>query len=757
MPNEFWMEIERKSNKNEDAVNAELKAAYATSLKEIQGRIEKFMTDNPDMSYVKAMQLSQMKSLENQIKTALQSLNGMVQDIASQQQMKELEYGYFGEWYNIEDQLGMSVSFGQLSEEKIRTLARSGHQGIPLSERLYGSVLEDTQVAIKNVLKEGLIGGYDNRRMARRLQDEAAVSYRKAKTIVRTESGRINSLARQEAQDNAADLGILLEKRWIATLDKKTRTSHAMLDGQVVGKDEEFTLYDGSKGMQPRMFGIAGEDINCRCGCVSVVDGFSSDRRRDGITKKLVKTKDYESWLKENHPDEHKAFQKAAGDVKAKARAKTPATPPKAATGTRDAAEKQLNELTQKKYANMIGRSELDASDYAKLKASGKFDEKLGYWQGAINAPQFYKPAITAKAPEKIRELKEFEANGKRYQALKAELEDIRKKMAALPGSSPATKTPAPRPTAEEQKAAYEKNMATLAKQESAAKAAAAKVAKEAAEKAAAEAVAKALRAKAPLPSLARLKAHTEKFMAPHLKALEKFVKKTEIPKLQEALETIVNKSDFLMRVDANTLRKIQRSDGLLKSSVELGEGFSSGYDDPEFRAEVAEHMFGFKPGEVAKNGYEKYGYLGTLDGTADKFSEASGYGEVTLKFKKAEVWDRTTFTYGDSLDSITNDNLIGARINDPTAYLAGLPDDYAEELLTAANRHKSGLDAYNAGAGYIEAQYHGELGLDNLEAVVFNLKTDLITHPRNLIESLQDSGVKVYYRDGSGKLIEVE
>ena len=50
----------------------------------------------------------------------------------------------------------------------------------------------------------------------------------------------------------------------VATLDKKTRKAHRLLDGQVRELDEPFVI-DGQKAMYPSNFGIPSLDINCRC------------------------------------------------------------------------------------------------------------------------------------------------------------------------------------------------------------------------------------------------------------------------------------------------------------------------------------------------------------------------------------------------------------------------------------------------------------------------------------------------------------
>lgn len=304
-PNKLWLEIERLSNKTEAQINKELEILFKDSLEDLSYSIGTFMAEHPQMSYAQMMQVKRMESMYKQIDDKLTTLTDGVKDLTYKADLKELEYGYFGEWYNIENQAQMQFSFGFVDENKIKKLIEFPVNGIPLSDRLYKDYLLTAQKQIKSVLEEGLIQGYDNRKMAKRLSEVMqGTSYKKAKTIIRTESGRINSLARMEAQETAASMGIQIQKKWISTLDRKTRVSHQHLDGQIVGKDEMFTSRSGAQALQPRTFGVPAEDINCRCGCTSIVNGYESTLRRDKETKQLVEG-NYMEWFKKNHKDEY--------------------------------------------------------------------------------------------------------------------------------------------------------------------------------------------------------------------------------------------------------------------------------------------------------------------------------------------------------------------------------------------------------------------------------------------------------------------
>ena len=81
-------------------------------------------------------------------------------------------------------------------------------------------------------------------------------------------AGRLDSYKRAE------DMGIEMEKMWVATLDRRTRHSHRVLDGEVQPTKEEFSngcMYPGDPEGAPE------EIYNCRCTMISQLKGFEKD------------------------------------------------------------------------------------------------------------------------------------------------------------------------------------------------------------------------------------------------------------------------------------------------------------------------------------------------------------------------------------------------------------------------------------------------------------------------------------------------
>lgn len=100
-------------------------------------------------------------------------------------------------------------------------------------------------------------------------------------------AGRMDSYAAAEK------MGIKLKKEWLATLDARTRHSHAMLDGEQVAQDKKFSNGCRFPG-DPQ--GPPWEIYNCRCTLIAAVDGADTSdglrRTRNGLISDMT----YAQW-----------------------------------------------------------------------------------------------------------------------------------------------------------------------------------------------------------------------------------------------------------------------------------------------------------------------------------------------------------------------------------------------------------------------------------------------------------------------------
>lgn len=97
---------------------------------------------------------------------------------------------------------------------------------------------------------------------------EALGTFKRARahTIARTESAHPINVGQRQAQETAWAAGIEFESVWLSARDSEVRESHEALDGEAIAAGESFTSpTSGYSAPGPSQFGVAEEDINCRC------------------------------------------------------------------------------------------------------------------------------------------------------------------------------------------------------------------------------------------------------------------------------------------------------------------------------------------------------------------------------------------------------------------------------------------------------------------------------------------------------------
>lgn len=116
---------------------------------------------------------------------------------------------------------------------------------------------------ITNVVTSGIIQGHSIDQMATELvRKVAGMEMHSAVRAARTATTSAENAGRLDSYAEAEGMGIKMEKEWMATLDSRTRHSHAILDGEHVPVKDTFS--NGCRyPADPR--GAAAEVYNCRC------------------------------------------------------------------------------------------------------------------------------------------------------------------------------------------------------------------------------------------------------------------------------------------------------------------------------------------------------------------------------------------------------------------------------------------------------------------------------------------------------------
>lgn len=203
--------------------------------------------------------------------------------------------------YTIEEVAG-DVGFTLYDEQTAKRLIAEQPHLLP-EPRI--DIPKDQQWNRKRMTAEitsGILQGEGIGKIASRLQNITDMNRVAALRNARTAVTGAQNAGRQDAYSAAVDAGVELGKKWIATLDNRTRHSHRMLDGEVVGCDDTFSngcRYPGDPEGAPR------ETYNCRCTMAARVKGVreaepTMRRVRDPISGRNVVVPDmtYAQWEK---------------------------------------------------------------------------------------------------------------------------------------------------------------------------------------------------------------------------------------------------------------------------------------------------------------------------------------------------------------------------------------------------------------------------------------------------------------------------
>lgn len=165
----------------------------------------------------------------------------------------------FGE--QVVAEIGAAASFENSSRVQSYIRQRSAE--------LVSQVNDTTRDALRKAIAEGVTESESVEALAERINtvfDKADSS--RARNIAQTESTRAAGFGSVEAITQAG----IATKEWVSTQDGATRESHAEMDGQVVATDGEFISPEGGSAAYPGGFGIAEEDIGCRCAAIAHQD-----------------------------------------------------------------------------------------------------------------------------------------------------------------------------------------------------------------------------------------------------------------------------------------------------------------------------------------------------------------------------------------------------------------------------------------------------------------------------------------------------
>lgn len=293
--NKWQQELKQLTAKQYQKTDSQLFNLYRKQLIDIKKKLKHY-TDNADnLSFSTRLEVERLFNIAKDIDIILSSSYPSIEEAIKAYSAGQAQQGYYGVWYSLEQSQNIVLQLPLINQDYVMNLVNAPVAGKRLSKRLYQYRDKLADNVTQNIIT-GLFEGKSYAEIARRVNEETEASYKQALRIARTEAGRTQSTTTQKGYIEAKKKGIDIQKRWLATLDKKTRHDHRELDGQTVEVDEKFSIR-GHNAEGPRLFGVASEDVNCRCTTIEVIDGISPELRKDNESKEMIKYKNYDEWL----------------------------------------------------------------------------------------------------------------------------------------------------------------------------------------------------------------------------------------------------------------------------------------------------------------------------------------------------------------------------------------------------------------------------------------------------------------------------
>jgi hypothetical protein len=276
----WQIEVQQSLLDSEEATIKELERQYARALKDINDKIKLFDYDirqledalNADglddaaREVLKSQQRA--KVYQKQYQEALKGqISGVVDNLHAQQYATIDKYlkecytdGFVGTMYDISKQgIPIIMPIDQAAVVKAVLTDSKVKEG-------YYNALGVNYGKLKKVITQevsrGIASGLAYRDIARNIDNASKSGLSNAKRIARTEGHRIQQTSADDARRGAISRGCDVVKQWDATLDSRTRDSHARVDGEIREEDEKFSnglMFPGDPS------GEAAEVVNCRC------------------------------------------------------------------------------------------------------------------------------------------------------------------------------------------------------------------------------------------------------------------------------------------------------------------------------------------------------------------------------------------------------------------------------------------------------------------------------------------------------------
>lgn len=195
--------------------------------------------------------------------------------------------------FTIERDLKAVTSFSLFDEQTVERLIKKKPDLLPKASVNIPIDKRWNKIKLNSAITQGILQGETIDEIAVRLASVTDMTKNAAIRNAATMTTSAQNGGRMDSYRRAEDMGIKLQHRWIATLDGHTRSSHRMVDGDVIKVGDKFKNgleYPGDPKGRPE------EVYNCRCRTVAVVDGSQYDLSDRDFRRLNIWGMSYKQW-----------------------------------------------------------------------------------------------------------------------------------------------------------------------------------------------------------------------------------------------------------------------------------------------------------------------------------------------------------------------------------------------------------------------------------------------------------------------------
>jgi len=284
---------EKRIFKHNERVERRIALDYAQVLKEAKARLaDLYATLGPNPTIEEARRYKRLQNLVAAISAEYKKLGAKALNETLNLSATNYTEAFFGNMWGAEQTVG-TFKWKNPNVEAIRASVFWEGTGLDAPKR-FGKNIQTELTNIEAAITRGLATGQNYAKTASSLADQFTKGYNDALRVIRTESTRNRAEGFNAAFETITDAGIDARKVWIATNDDRTRSDHAVMDGQESDKAGMFTMPDGNETAGPGLSGDPSFDINCRCTLGTVF----ADERAPGTSVRMTPKETAESWNK---------------------------------------------------------------------------------------------------------------------------------------------------------------------------------------------------------------------------------------------------------------------------------------------------------------------------------------------------------------------------------------------------------------------------------------------------------------------------